>query len=127
MFRDRAPHVIMMIAALALVFHGAFSVAAHPLAPQAPESHELAQLAPHDHQLDHDDGGAMHDQHAHHDGKPDVKNDCCSTVSAITLPLPYGPVASLRLPARLQIPLMVAGEGLVPGTLPEPPSTTYQG
>ena len=128
MLQDRrvraAPVAIMLIATLAIVWHGAVSLLAHPLIPN--NSGAIVNVASDDgHQHKHLSDATDH--HAKHDhGKSRAGGDCCSTVSAVTLPAPVASAVMLTI-VRLVRPFgAIVGVGLEPSTPTEPPSITYQ-
>lgn len=122
--RRAFPVAIMLIAALAVVWHGAMALIAHPLTVSGHT--EMAVVSGHDGHVHAHAAGAL-GQHAHHEhGKSKSGDDCCSTVSAVTLPVLASAEVTLvtvRLVRRLG---SEAGNGLEPSTPTEPPSTAYQ-
>ena len=118
------PVAIMLIATFAVVWHGAMSLLAHPLTAA---SHVEAMLVASQDAHQHQHLTEAADHHAKHEhGKSRAGGDCCSTVSAVTLP---APVASdvMLMTVRLVRPLgAIVGVGLEPSTPAEPPSITYQ-
>ena len=114
----------MLIATLAVVWHGAMSLLAHPLI--AGNHSEIMHVAagqglPHEHLPDATD---QHGSHKH--GHSKAGGDCCSMVSAVTLPTPIAADLVL-MTVRLVRPLgAIVGVGLEPSTPAEPPSITYQ-
>lgn len=127
----------MLIAALSVVFHGAFAIMAHPL--QSPASHHCdghgkpvaAEQAPNSAHGSHHNAvtsaspPAAHD-HASHQGKLKDANTCCSAVSAALLPRGQAGEMTGAKPARLRAVLQVTGDGHAPPTPSKPPRQTYQ-
>ena len=118
------PVAIMLTATLAIVWHGAMSLLAHPLiASSYAETMHVAidEALPREHSTDTTDHHATHEH-----GKSKSGAHCCSTVSAVTLPAPAA--SDLVLPVvRLVRPLAaIVGVGIEPSTPAEPPSITYQ-
>lgn len=127
----------MLIAALSVVFHGAFAVMAHPLQSQAHLNcdghgkHVAADQSPHSsHGSQYDEVPAASSADvggdADHHGKLKDANSCCSAVSAALLP--HGPVGELTesKPARLRAVLRVRGDGQTPPAPSKPPRRAYQ-
>lgn len=127
---------IMLAAAFAVVFHGAFALMAHPLqtcnehgrdaVPAVHIAHGGA--AGHDHTHQHaaapDKAMAGHAGHAHGMGK--TADHCCSTVAAATLPaLQTGTLGEIAV-SRVGLVRRVTGEGYLPPTPAKPPRPTYQ-
>lgn len=127
----------MLIAALSVVFHGAFAVMAHPLQAEADHNcnghSKLAVAEPsqhnthgsHHHEAWHASSPDVSD-HADHHGKIKDANTCCSAVSAAVLPHGYTGGITEVTPARLRAVLQIAGDGQAPPTPSKPPRQTYQ-
>ena len=116
---------IMLIATMAVVFHGAVALIAHPLT-NVLTARLAAPLDHADHVHQYDVAQVDHGHAKHEHGKSKAGGDCCSTVSAATLPVlivsniipePAGSIA----PARA-----IVGQGLLPDAPAKPPRTTYQ-
>lgn len=126
----------MLVAALSVVFHGAFAVIAHPLQAQAHHNcigHGKVVVAE---QSLHGSRGSHHDNqlpapgpaggdYANHHGKLKDSNSCCSAVSAAVLPPGYTGGMTEVTPARLSAVLTVMGDGEAPPTPAKPPRQTY--
>ncbi len=120
----------MMVAAVAVVWHGAVALVAHP--PNGGQHEPIvaaaASAAGHVHQHhvhQHNDGAAgNHATHEHGKGKPG--GDCCSAVSAVTLPLQNAAKTLIDPVAMVQPIAAILGEGLSPATPAKPPRPTYQ-
>lgn len=128
----------MLIAALSVVFHGAFAVMAHPLS-QVEIHHDCdghgkiagAQQSPHSsHDSQHRVSLLVSSpevgDHADHHGKIKDANSCCSAVSAALLPRGQAGELTEAKPARLRAVLQIAGDGQAPPTPSKPPRQTYQ-
>lgn len=125
----------MLIAALSVVFHGAFAVMAHPLKVEAfhnCQGHaEMAVAAlTHEsvhHSREHSEPSkpATH-EHGDHHGKIKNANTCCSAVSAVVLPHTQASGTAKVAPTRLRLLLAVTGEGYAPPTPSKPPRPAYQ-
>jgi hypothetical protein len=119
---------IMLVATMAVVWHGALSYVAHPIF-EASQAITVAAVAHTDYMHDHAIGGHAADQgdhHATHDhGKLKSGNDCCSTVGAATLPALLASKLTVEPLAGLRPAAAVVGEGLAPAAPAEPPRTTY--
>ncbi len=125
----------MLIAALSVVFHGAFAVIAHPVKIEAThncEGHTKLAMAEQSREIAH--GSHQHsqsaapatDEHGGHHGKIKDANTCCSAVSAAVLPRTQaGSIAGIST-ARLRAVLAVTGEGHAPPTPSKPPRPAYQ-
>ncbi|MCU0732493.1 MAG: hypothetical protein MUE84_13035 [Hyphomonas sp.] len=127
----------MLIAALSVVFHGAFAVIEHPLQVQAHhdcDGHGKLVAAE---QSPHGSHGSHHHEvlpvsspevgdHADQHGKIKDANSCCSTVSAALLPRGQAGEILDAKPARLRAVLRVTGDGEAPPTPSKPPKQTYQ-
>lgn len=118
-------NAIMLIAALAVVWHGAMSLVAHPLNDGHNEL-PVAMSASAGGHVHHHADGASDDHATHQHGKEKPGGNCCSTVSALTLPtqaasrLLIEPVGMVRpVPA-------IRGEGIAPTAPAKPPRPTYQ-
>jgi hypothetical protein len=132
LFRNRKwrpyPVAIMLVATMAVVWHGAMSLLAHPLTA---DSHAIAMSdahsdvsAAHEH---HGHKGGLDKQHAAHThSKSKGGGDCCSTVGAVTLPLQYASRTFVELMGRIKPASDALGEGLAPAAPAKPPRTTYQ-
>jgi hypothetical protein len=136
LFRNRKwrpyPVAIMLVATMAIVWHGAMTLLAHPLTAN---SHAIAMTgansdattdvnpAHHHHGLE---AGADKHLATHSHSKSKAGGDCCSTVGAATLPMPYASRTFVELVARIKPAPATFGEGLVPAAPAKPPRTTYQ-
>jgi hypothetical protein len=137
------PRAIMLAAAMAVVFHGAVSVLAHPIAVAAP-THHIVETKTHrhltadrhlnaqSHVADHADS-ADHGQqpigprHASHDhGKVIGQGDCCSAVSAVTLPAPIAARLHFGTAGPIRLVNAIASVGQDPAAPTKPPRPTYQ-
>lgn len=121
----------MMIAALSMVFHGAFAVIAHPLQHCAQHhddgtvqqalaggGHGTHQAAP--------AGKPASDHASHHHAKIKDSNTCCSTVAAAMLPPLQTNSMSHAPSGRIVMLRAVTGEGYLPPTPAKPPRPAYQ-
>jgi hypothetical protein len=126
------PVTIMLVATMSIVWHGAMSLLAHPLIA---ESHAIAQRvamsdansvsSPAHHHYGH--SSELVERHATHPhSKSKAGGECCSTVGAATLPLPYASHTFVELMGRIKPAPVTLGEGLAPATPAKPPRTTYQ-
>lgn len=129
----------MLIAALSVVFHGAFAVMAHPLRAEAQinfdcDGHGKIAVAQ---QYEHSSHGSHHHEalpasssdasgRADHHGKVKDANNCCSAVSAALLPRGEAGELTEAKPTRLTAILQIAGDGHAPPTPSKPPRQTYQ-
>lgn len=115
----------MLVAALAVVWHGALSLVAHPLNGGYHESAVAMSDA---------NGGSIHhhsadtaDEHAtHQHGKGNPGGDCCSAVSAVTLPTQAASKILIEPVGMIRPIPTILGEGLAPATPAKPPRPTYQ-
>jgi hypothetical protein len=136
LFRNRKwrpfPVAIMLVATMAVVWHGAMSLLAHPLTS---DSHAVVMAdANSDASLDtspaHEHlgtGGGLDKPHATHShSKSKAGGECCSTVGAATLPMPFVPQTFVKLMGAIKPAPVTLGEGLAPAAPAKPPRTTYQ-
>lgn len=128
LFRQRKwrpyPVAIMLIATLAVVWHGAMSLLAHPLAAN---SYALAMTsAVHGNHAHFHARGVDDDHLSHGHGKSKAGSDCCSTVGAATLTGLTATEVTIELLGRVTPTVVLLGESLPPATLAEPPRTNYQ-
>lgn len=114
----------MLIATLGIILHGAVVLKMDPLFPTA--AVQVADASEHSVLGHHHHGDVSADHAVHQHGKASSGgHQCCSSVSAATLPvLPV----SQRIVSRIGrfSPLRdVSGNGLGPAELAEPPRPTY--
>jgi hypothetical protein len=116
---------IMLVAALAVVWHGAMSLVAHPLGGGGHESAVAMLASPSGHSHHHADG-ASGDHATHEHSKSKLGGDCCSAVSALTLPTQAASMVLIEPPAMIRPVPAVLGDGIAPATPGKPPRPSYQ-
>ena len=123
------PVAAMLLAALALVFHGGARALAHPIpVDRAPLSHIHSDCASHHSGTAGEPDAGLRQAHGPaHVPTPEIQLDCCAAVCAAVLPLASSARLIVATPSRGVRPQPGARlEGLAPTAPTKPPRTSYQ-